>query len=247
MAIVILAALGALAAGAILGAGSAGPPHTVAILQPLELDPTGAQTKFYTFATFEEAMAFVGADPYDYRPQTGQGDSVEGSAPAADSGGAERHCVVRIEPLQPGSGKLESVMSDLACFDSFAAAIEAATGGMVHVAAGLSPAEIDAKTLAAARGTVVIGIDSAGANFGGSSLTWTASHAAGCSDGSFFAAPSMPAGWNDAVSSARSFSGCSTHSHYEHASYGGAILDCGPSCTAMGALDNETSSELWAQ
>lgn len=95
------------------------------------------------------------------------------------------------------------------------------------------------------KGKVVIGIDYDGPNFTGSTLVGGTRHTPGCLDGSSFIASSMPAGWNNRVSSARSYSGCNHYYHYEHINFGGAVLDCGDSCSSMGVMENQTSSERW--
>jgi hypothetical protein len=93
--------------------------------------------------------------------------------------------------------------------------------------------------------TVIIGIDYVDSNFGGNQYHWEVPELAGCSDGTSFSVPGMPSGWNDEVSSAKSFVGCDDYIHYENANYGDPTKDCGPDCATMGSMNDETSSECW--
>jgi len=95
--------------------------------------------------------------------------------------------------------------------------------------------------------STVIGIDYMNANYGGLSLTWTANGTVGC-EGGFptYAASSMPSGWNDDISSYRDYASCSNNPHYENNNYKGAVANCGPNCSYIGAAMNDrTSSEKW--
>jgi hypothetical protein len=154
-----------------------------------------------------------------------------------------QHCVVEIDPLRPG--ERASNMRPVGCFATFSEAIAAATGGEVQLPTNVGPAEVTAEMLAPAQSNIVIGIDYIYSNFQGNSLVWKTAHTPGCSDGSTFETPNMPSGWNDVVSSARSYAGCNHYYHYEHTYWTGAVRDCGGSCATMGVMDNATSSERW--
>ena len=59
-----------------------------------------------------------------------------------------------------------------------------------------------------------------------------------------YAAASMPsAGWNDRVSSAKTYGGCGTNTHYQDSNYVGSQHVC--ECATMGVMNDETSSERW--
>ena len=92
--------------------------------------------------------------------------------------------------------------------------------------------------------STVIGIDYVNSNFQGNTLTWTEPNG-GCKAGTSFQASSMPSGWNDVVSSARSFGNCNTYTHFENAGFTGSELNCGGQCATMGAMNDKTSSEKW--
>lgn len=91
--------------------------------------------------------------------------------------------------------------------------------------------------------TGVIGINYSSPNYQGSSLVWVVNNTVGCNTGYSYVSPTMPSGWNDVVSSARTYGGCNNNPHYEHTYYSGAVLNC--TCATMGVMDNATSSEKW--
>ena len=134
------------------------------------------------------------------------------------------HCVVTISPVQ--TGERYSVVSEPQCYSTLAQALETAN---------------EAGTMSS---RTVIGIDYEHANYGGASLMWTAPNPVGCNTGFSYASASMPSGWNDRVSSAKTYGGCSTNIHYQDASFGGSRHVC--ECAMMDAMNDETSSETWA-
>jgi hypothetical protein len=110
------------------------PPHAVARALTEEELAAGEEMEVHFFDSFEESMEFIGADPADFQP------------PAA--GGADeqdRHCVVQIEPLQPG--QTASKASEPTCFDNFSDAIFAATGGAVRLPPSVEPGEVTEEML----------------------------------------------------------------------------------------------------
>jgi hypothetical protein len=212
------------------------PPHAVARALTEEELTAGEEMEVHYFDSFEEAMEFIGADPADFQPPA-----------AGDADEHDKHCVVQIEPFQPG--QTASKVSEPACFDNFSDAIFAATGGAVRLPLSIEPGEVTEDMLVPPepRSSTVIGIDYSESGFSGSTLTWTTSNPDGCSDGTIYMQPSMPSVWAKEVSSARSYQGCARYYHYDYANYGGSALDCGYSCSTMGAMDNQTESEKWCQ
>lgn len=178
---------------------------------------------------------FCGEDIYDPAPTATPSFTLN-----LDTG---QHCVVEIDPLRPG--KSASIIRPVGCFVTFSEAIAAATAGAVRLPLDVDPGEVTAEMLAPAQSNIVIGIDYVYSNFQGNSLVWETDHTPGCSDGTTFVTPNMPSGWNDVVSSARSYAGCNHYYHYEHTYWTGAVHDCGGSCATMGVMDNATSSERW--
>lgn len=194
------------------------------------------------FSTLEEALKGLRLVPV---LRTSSPSDPSGDRPAVPElpYGSGSHCVIEIKPLRPGERFSE--IRPIGCFDSFAEAISAATGGALHLPPDWDAANGLPDQPAPSQNRIVIGIDYDGPNFTGSTLVWETDHTPGCSDGTSFIAPSMPTGWNDRVSSARSYSGCNHYYHYEHVNFGGSVLDCGGGCASMGVMDNQTSSEKW--
>ena len=157
--------------------------------------------------------------------------AIAGAVAAVPLGGGsgEEHCVVSISPVQPG--KQGSVVAKPQCYSTSSEAWAAANGSM-HNGIG----QMSSHT--------VIGADYGHAHYGGTSYLWAADNAVGCNTGFSYQAASMPSGWNDTISSAKTFGGCSTNTHYQDDNFGGSTHVC--QCSTMGVMNDETSSERWA-
>lgn len=159
-----------------------------------------------------------------------------------------RHCVVHIDPVKPG--QTVSTMSSSTCFARFSDAIAFATGGTVRLPSSFSPDQFTPDILSgpSPATTTVIGEDFSDSGHSGSTLTWTSS-TGGCSSTQSFQAASMPSGWNDVISSAYAFQNCNHNVHFENVKFNAsgpaAKIDCGTSCSSMGAMNDKTSSEKW--
>ena len=94
----------------------------------------------------------------------------------------------------------------------------------------------------------MISIEYTGSNFTGSDLIWTGT-AGNCSTSTGnvdYAISSMPAGWNNVITSFRTYANCWVK-HYESTSYGGASIGYDPTDSYIGAvMDNQTSSQRWS-
>ncbi len=160
---------------------------------------------------------------------------------------ARPHCVVTIEPVKPSES--ESREHSLRCYARFSDAIADATDGHLRLHPDTQPYELTAGQVAASAGPTVIGIDyedpNYDVNFFGPSLTWSVGNEFGCLGGRNYSAAAMPAGWDNQVSSAKAFAGCSRYYHYEHPGFGGILVNCSPGCAGMGAMNDKTSSERW--
>ena len=213
---ILLVAVGILGlVGVTLWVSSNSPPYVVARALTPEEAEAGVPLESQSFDTFEAAMASIGADPDDFRH--GDVPQLKRSGPAGD------HCIVAISPVE--AGKQYSKVSDYQCYGTFSEAQDAANG------VGLRSSR------------TVIGIDYWDAKFQGASLTWSANNTVGCNTGLSYSAASMPSGWNDTVSSAKTYGGCSTNTHYEDSSSWGMQLVC--QCATMGVMNDQTSSERW--
>lgn len=168
----------------------------------------------------------------------------------AQSTAGGKHCVAHLDPVSPQSDEISKV-TPLGCYDTFEEAIFVATDGTVKLPAGISPYAVTEDLLKAygmgsvSPASVVIGTDYDDVGFSTllGTFTWTGSQA--CSPSMSFTVPSMPQGWNDRVSSARSYSDCNRYYHYENTNYGGTSITCdmGNTCQSMGTMTNKTSSE----
>jgi hypothetical protein len=157
---------------------------------------------------------------------------------------AARHCVAQpsATPGQPPA---------MQCFSTFAAAISAATDGVVQLSAStpVGPLPDWAITADSAVAThsagpltsVILSIDYTGTNESGSSLTWVKS--TGCGS---YSASSMPTGWNDVVSSVSNFNGCGT-TLYQNTSFSGSTFSVAVNATAttLGSFNRQASSQKW--
>ncbi len=162
------------------------------------------------------------------------------------------NCVVFIEPLAPG--ETTSPVHSGRCFRTFSEEMAYATGGRLQLAPDTSRDQFTLEQISAlAAGTTIIGRDyedpSFSCNAFGPCLDWVVQNDFGCTGGRNYVAASMPTvggfNWNDQVSSAQAFAGCSRYQHYEHTNYGGAVLDCASGCATMGVMNDATSSEKW--
>lgn len=222
--------------------------HCVVQIEPLQPgQEASVMSEPVCFDSSEAAMQFIGANPDDFRPDLAGENVAPPTDQPADLGTAPNkgHCVVLIEPIKPGQE--ESVTSAPVCFDSFADAIYAATEGAVRLDPTIRPNEITQEMLSLSQRSTVVGIDWKDKNFRGDSYVWATYHTPGCSDGSSYGVSSMPSGWNDVVSSAKSYAGCNHYYHYEHTNWIEPRIDCGGECAQMYSMDNKTSSERWTQ
>lgn len=158
------------------------------------------------------------------------------SHPLASSGG--QNCVATAMPAG------DTTPPPMTCYNTFAQAIAAATGGRVHLPASATPRTVSIRQLnagAASATTYVLSIDYKNANFVSPTLTWTQSSQCGS-----FQASSMPSGWNDVVSSVATYSGCA-NTQYKNINFGGSTFSISRNSqvATMGSFNDSTSSEKW--
>lgn len=164
---------------------------------------------------------------------------------------AIQHCVV--EPAAVPRGKplpeqLESTKPT--CFPTFAEALAFATKGKLQLVASSDPSRVAAEFESISESvlaTYLIGIEYVSPHrdpFWGS---WLITRGWSCAEADPYVA-TMQSGWNDVVSSSKTYEGCNHSYHYEHSNFGGAVLDCprGSSCFYdLGVLSDATSSIRW--
>lgn len=170
------------------------------------------------------------------------------STPGAESN-RQNHCYSLLSPINENSGDFSQVLESK-CFDSFSESIRAATKGRVQLDHTIQPEAVtedmlnDGVEIDMTDVQVVIGIDWDYTSFAGSSYTWVVSNN-GCSNSIQYSISSMPAGWDNRVSSARAYSNCNYYYHYQNTNQEGSSVVCNTECSTMGLLDNATSSEKW--
>ncbi|HEY6748405.1 MAG TPA: hypothetical protein VI357_22135 [Mycobacteriales bacterium] len=178
-------------------------------------------------------------------PVATSGDSSESATAAAGRPApAAKHCT-----LAAGAGQ------SLHCFATFPAAIAYATGGRIADApASATTAALDpafATKVAAANqdvvttlATSVLGIEYADANFRGASLTMTGGGSCDNSLDVDFRFGSMPSGWNDRISSFKSFSNCAQQLFRSINFSGGALTTIVSSLANVGSAANDQASSI---
>jgi hypothetical protein len=167
--------------------------------------------------------------------------AAESTPPTASSAGVPGHCVLRATPSGGTAGSMT-------CFGSFRAAIAFATGGRVTDApdsasrAATDPA-FASRLNAAVATSAVLGIDYADINYHGSTLTLSA--AGGC-DNSLdvdWQFPTLPAAWNDRISSFRSYSNC-LQQLFRNVYFGTAITPMLVYSAWVGSAANDQASSI---
>jgi hypothetical protein len=184
-------------------------------------------------------------------PVATSGDTSESATAAArPPATAGAHCT-----LAAGAGQ------QLHCFATFRAAIAYGTGGRItdapasSAAAALDPrfaAKVEAanataatrSAVAPAAGSVVLGIEYADANFKGGTLTMTAGGSCDNSSDADFRFGSMPAGWNDRITSFSSFSNCAQQLFRSVNFTGGSLTIVIRSLANVGPAGNDQASSL---
>ena len=164
----------------------------------------------------------------------------EGATSAARTPSATApHCV-----LAAGAGQTAR------CFATFPAAIAAATGGRVtdapasYATAADDPAFAAELQEAVTAGSVLVGIEYANLNFGGATLSMTASGNCDASLDADYRFPSLPSGWNDRISSFRSYSNCAQQLFRNTSFTGGALTNVVTVMSYVGAAANDQASSL---
>jgi hypothetical protein len=163
---------------------------------------------------------------------------------------AQQHCVMYAMPFKPGEPLPASdTVPEAKCFSTFPDAISFATGGTVRLPATATPANLEESDLKqvnqAAPNETVIGIEYMD-GYSGSSLVIVSTFG-GC--GTLFVnLLGDKLGFNDQISSSKSFAGCNHSYHYENFDAGGAQVDCHGGCTYIGdTMNDRTSSIFWTQ
>jgi hypothetical protein len=165
-----------------------------------------------------------------------------------DAEGA-RHCVVGMAPIPAGGTMDDATASEPTCYDSFAEAIEAATGGRLLLDADAnSVAQQDLQEAGAVStpkaqvARPLLGVEYQNSSYGGNSLVLYGSSGSGCYAGEWYGFPSMASlGFDNRISSAKMYSNC-VGKHHAGSSYTGDYTYCSGNCSSLGSLNDRTSS-----
>jgi hypothetical protein len=185
------------------------------------------------------------------------------AVPAATSGDISESATAASRPpatSTPHCTQAAGAGQALHCFATFRAAIADATGGRITDApasattAALDPkfsAEVDSVNAAAARSAAIapaavslLGIEYADANFTGATLTRTGAGSCDNSADVDFRVPSMPAGWNDRITSFKSFSNCAQQLFRSINFTGGSLTIIISSLANVGPAANDQASSI---
>ena len=171
-------------------------------------------------------------------------------SPTPDPTLALRHCVVQPAAVPRGKPLPEKLEShEPTCFSTFPEALAFATKGKIQLTAAdpsLVAAEFESVS-ESVLATYLIGIEYVSPHrepFWGS---WLITRGWSCAEADPYVATMQP-GWNDVISSSKTYEGCNHSYHYEHSNFGGAVLDCprGTACFYdLGVLSDATSSIRW--
>lgn len=154
-------------------------------------------------------------------------------------------CAVGAAAIDAGAGSAalaDLPEPDIDCFSTFGEAIDFITGGEVKAD---SPGELDrlaaTGTDMTAAASVVLGYEYKKTGYSGAALVLYGASGSGCGSSTTYGFSSMPSGWNNVISSARSFAGCWS-THYASTSYRGDRRTCQGACSTLGTMNNRTSS-----
>jgi hypothetical protein len=162
------------------------------------------------------------------------------AAARAAAPAAAKHCV------------LAAGASTATCYSSFPAAIAAVTKGRVKAPASATAAATDPGFAAAisadavTAASVVVGVEFTNANYTGSTLTLYASGRCDNSTDADYVWNTLPAGWNDVITSFKSYNNCAQQLFRNTYRGGGALTGILVNSPNVGAPANDQASSLTA-
>jgi hypothetical protein len=145
------------------------------------------------------------------------------------------------------SGEIEADAVSLGCYQTYAEALYAGSGGSVQVSADTTPGSLtqttlDASTTQTATSQVTIGTEFYGTGYSGTSQSYFASET--CSSTVSWALGDLGSN-NNEFQSGKGFGGCNTNKKFSGTSFSGSVLTCTPNCSDYGSLDKNVSSLKW--
>jgi hypothetical protein len=167
--------------------------------------------------------------------------------PAPAGAGSSTHCAALLRPSWVDGVVIHADVLELGCFDSYAEALAAGSGGALAVEASASPATLTDEAVAdagaGAASTVLIGTEWIETGFTSTSKSYFASST--CSDALTWEVGYVTDAWNDRFESGKGFGGCDRNRKFQHSQFGGSSVLCTPNCSTYGALNDEVSSLRW--
>lgn len=162
---------------------------------------------------------------------------------APEVGNPGRHCAAVVNAV--GAGEEKSKVTEIGCFETFADAVSAATGGEVQLPAAASPESVS-EGEASTEAVRLIGIDYDGRFYSGASYSWFAGNAFGCLGGRSYVATYLGRAFDNRLTSTRGFGFCGRNDSFTGYARNGFFVRCFPNCTFIGSfLNNTTSSKRW--
>ncbi|MDP9328173.1 MAG: hypothetical protein M3P10_08195 [Actinomycetota bacterium] len=166
--------------------------------------------------------------------------------PVAQAASSGSNCAYRLDPVSYDAAT-HTVSADLVligCYDTFAAALAAGSGGAIQVSSSTTPGQLSDAMVSnsTTAAPTLIGTEWTSVNFSGVSSSYFAPDS--CA-GTVYAVSYVGDAWNDDFASGKGFGGCDTNKKFQHANFGGDVLTCTPNCSDYGALRNEVSSLKW--
>jgi hypothetical protein len=169
-------------------------------------------------------------------------------APVARAASAGSNCAYQLDPVSYDAAT-HTVTADLVligCYDTFAEALAAGSGGAIQVSSSTTPAQLtDAMvtdSAPTAGNDTLIGTEWGLVGYNGGSSSFYAPDS--CA-GTAYAVAYVGDALNDTFESGKGFGGCDTNRKFQHSNFGGDVLTCTPNCSDYGALRNEVSSLKW--
>ncbi len=166
------------------------------------------------------------------------------AAPGARAQDGE-NCSYRLVPISKTGSVTTAVAELIGCYNTFAEAIEAGTGGDVDLPSSTTPMSLSASDLItdSAASDTLIGTEFNQVSYGGASQSYFAP--ATCSASNTWELNYVGAALNDTFASGKGFGGCDHNKKFEDADFAGTVLTCTPNCTDYGSLRDEVSSLRW--
>ena len=165
----------------------------------------------------------------------------------ARAASTSEHCSFWLEPTATVNGVIETTPVLLGCYETYADAISAGSGGAIELEASASPASTTDADMqdggVTAMASVAIGTEYNHTLYGGSSSTYFASST--CSSSTTWEVSYVGDSWNDFFESGKGFGGCDRNRKFKASQFGGDSILCTPNCATYGALNNEISSLRW--